>query len=99
MADISLSNKSSVSGTYDTSVITLESNMVTTSIVDDLTVEKTVDKQKWVNGELTYTITITNNADNIFEAPVLIDVLNPGLIKLVDNSVQVNGNSKCEIRS
>lgn len=90
MADISLSNTASVTGTYDTSQISLNSNTVETKIVDNLTVEKAVDKQKWATGELTYTITITNNAENIFETPVLVDVLDPALISLVPNSVTVN---------
>lgn len=90
MADTNLSNTASVTGTYDTSEISLNSNTVLTKIVDSLTIEKAVDKQKWATGELTYTITITNNAENTFETPVLVDVLDPTLVSLVADSVTID---------
>ncbi len=90
MADTNLSNTASVTGTYDTSEISLNSNTVLTKIVDSLTIEKAVDKQKWATGELTYTITITNNAENTFETPVLVDVLDPALVSLVTDSVTID---------
>lgn len=91
MADVSLSNSASVTGTYGMSPLTLESNFVITQIVDGLSIKKEVDKQKWVTGELTYTITVENNADNSYEGPILTDVLDPSLVNLVNNSVTVNG--------
>lgn len=91
MADVSLVNSASVSGTYNLSPLSIQSNTVITKIVSGLTVKKEVDKQEWIEGNLTYTITIQNNAENSFVSPVLVDVLDPNLVKLEENSVQVNG--------
>ncbi len=91
MADIDLSNKANVTGTYGAGTVTLESNTATTKIINNLTIQKDVDKQKWATGTLTYTITITNNAESTLETPIFTDVLNPDLVKLVENSVEVNG--------
>ncbi len=93
MADVSLSNSASVTGTYDSAPLTLESNAVVTSILKGLTIRKDVDKQKWATGPLTYTITVENNADNEFENTTLVDILDSNLISLVANSVQVNSTT------
>lgn len=94
MADITLTNNANISGTYDSSPLTLESNTVTTQLISGITIQKSVDKQNWLSGDLTYTITIQNNADSNLDSPVLTDILNPDLIKLVENSVQVDGAIK-----
>lgn len=93
MADVSLSNSASATGTYDSAPLTLESNAVVTSILKGLTIRKDVDKQKWATGPLTYTITVENNADNEFENTTLVDILDLNLISLVANSVQVNSTT------
>lgn len=92
MADVNLSNSASVTGTYETGALTLTSNVVTTEIVNGITIVKAADKEKWSTGELTYTITIENNAQNTLESPTVVDILDPTLIKLVDNSVKVNSS-------
>lgn len=91
MADVKLSNMASVTGTYDAIPTTIETQAVITEIIKGLTITKTADKGTWVSGNLTYTITITNNAVNPFETPTVTDTLDTTLISLVDNSVQVNG--------
>ena len=48
------------------------------------------DKQNWASGNLTYTITITNGAENAFETPTITDTLDLALIKLVADSVEVD---------
>lgn len=93
MADIKLSNTASVTGTYDAVPVTLESEAVITEIISGLTIQKTANKQNWASGTLTYTITITNNAVNSLEAPTVTDILDPKLISLVENSVEVNGST------
>ena len=37
---------------------------------------------------MTYTITVTNNAEKPFESPKITDTLEPSLITLVENSVK-----------
>ena len=60
-------------------------------MIAGLTILKTADKQNWASGNLQYTITITNGAKNAFETPTITDILDPTLIKLVKDSVEVDG--------
>ena len=90
MADVKLTNIADVTGNYDSIPTTLTSEAVITSLISGLTIVKSADKQNWASGNLTYTVTITNAAENSFETPTFTDILDPTLIKLVDNSVKVN---------
>ncbi len=60
-------------------------------MIAGLTILKTADKQNWASGNLQYTITITNGAQNAFETPTITDILDSTLIKLVKDSVEVDG--------
>jgi uncharacterized repeat protein (TIGR01451 family) len=91
MADVKLSNIANVTGNYDSIPTTLTSEAVITEMIAGLTIVKVADKQNWASGNLTYTITITNGAENAFENPVITDILDPALIKLVEDSVEVDG--------
>lgn len=91
MADVKLSNIANVTGNYDSIPTTLTSEAVITEMITGLTIVKVADKQNWASGNLTYTITITNGAENAFENPVITDILDPALIKLVEDSVEVDG--------
>ena len=90
MASVKLSNIANVVGNYDSVPTSLTSEAVITEMIAGLTIVKTADKQNWASGNLTYTVTITNNADSPYETPTFTDTLDPTLIKLVENSVQVN---------
>ena len=90
MADVKLTNVADVTGTYDSIPTTLTSEAIITDLISGLTIVKTADKQNWATGDLTYTVTITNAATNAFENPTFTDILDPTLIKLVDNTVKVN---------
>lgn len=91
MADIKLSNIANVTGNYGLIPTTLTSEAVITELIAGLTIMKVADKQNWASGNLTYTVTISNAAENSFETPEFTDTLDPTLIKLVDKSVKVNG--------
>ena len=91
MADVKLTNIANVTGTYDSIPTTLTSEAIITDLISGLTIIKTADKQNWATGNLTYTVTITNAAENAFEKPTFTDILDPALIKLVENTVEVNG--------
>ena len=91
MADVKLSNIAKVTGTYDSIPTALTSEAVITEMIAGLTILKTADKQNWASGNLQYTITITNGAQNAFETPTITDILDPTLIKLVKDSVEVDG--------
>ncbi len=91
MANVKLSNIANVVGDYEAVPTTLTSEAVITELIAGLTIVKKADKQNWASGNLMYTVTITNNADSPYEKPVFTDTLDPTLIKLVDDSVMVNG--------
>ena len=91
MADVKLSNIAKVTGTYDSIPTALTSEAVITEMIAGLTILKIADKQNWASGNLQYTITITNGAQNAFETPTITDILDPTLIKLVEDSVEVYG--------
>ncbi len=91
MADVTLSNIANVTGDYDAIPTTLTSEAVITEMIAELTIVKTVDKQNCASGNLAYTVTISNSAENPFEKPTFTDTLDPLLISLVENSVRVNG--------
>lgn len=91
MASVRLNNIANVTGNYDSIPTTLTSEAVITEIIEGLSIVKTADKQNWASGNLTYTVTISNTADSPFETPTFTDTLDPTLIKLVENTVKVNG--------
>lgn len=91
MADTKLSNTANITGTYDNIPTVLTSEAVITELISGLTIVKIADKQNWASGNLQYTITITNGAENAFENPTITDILDPTLIKLVDDTVEVDG--------
>ena len=93
MANVKLTNIADVTGTYDSIPTTLTSEAIITDLISGLTIIKTADKQNWATGNLTYTVTITNTAENSFENPTFTDILDPALIKLVDNTIEVNGST------
>lgn len=93
MADVKLSNIANVTGMYDYIPTTLTSEAVITDMIAGLTIVRGADKQNWASGNLIYTITITNSAENAFENPTITGILEPTLIKLVDNTVEVDGKT------
>jgi len=91
MADSILLNQVFVDGTYDSLPLGVDTNALSTLIVTGIVATKSADKAVWVDGELTFSIVIDNQADEDFVTPTLTDVLDITLIKLVDNSVEVGG--------
>lgn len=83
MAETNLINKVDVNANYgDASTpISFSSNNVTTTIIQGLTVEKTANKEYWVDGPLTYTIVITNNSGSSITDGVISDTLDTTLVK------------------
>ena len=74
MADVKLSNIANVTGTYDSIPTTLTSEAVITDMIAGLTIVKVADKQNLASGNLLYTITITNSAENAFENPEITEI-------------------------
>lgn len=95
MADI-LENKIEINGTYgdEATPVTFSSNTVTTTIVRGLTVTKSADKQSWVDGLLTYTITINNSSGAKLASGTVMDQLNTTLVNFnTESGVTINGEA------
>lgn len=86
-----LSNIVQANGTYNGLPTSLTSEAVVVTLVSGLAITKTADKVSWANGNLTYTITITNQGTESYAAPVLTDVLDTSLVDFVEDSVFING--------
>lgn len=96
MAEISLTNQVDIAGQYGESAtpITFSSNIVTTTIVQGLTVNKTADKVNWIDGPLTYTITVENSSGATLTNGVLTDNLNTTLVDFnTTYGIQIDGAS------
>lgn len=86
-----LSNIAQVNGSYNGLPTSLTSEALVVTLVSGLSITKTADKVSWANGNLTYTITITNQGTESYAAPVLTDVLDTSLVDFVEDSVFING--------
>lgn len=85
-----LENIARIDGTIN-DVPTWATGLVTVQL-GEITITKTASPMIWINGELTYTITITNSdAEYPFADLVLTDQLDPS-ITLVEDSIIVNGS-------
>ena len=86
-----LINQVTSNGTYDNVPTSLTSNISVVNLVDGLTLKLEANKKTWLNGALTYTITLANETDVPYLSPVITDVLDTNFIVFVDGSVKVNG--------
>lgn len=96
MAERTLTNEATLAANYgeDNTPITLASNEVTTTLIDGLTITKAADKQAWVNGALTYTITINNTTGETLSNVVFTDALDTSLVNFnTTYGVQVDGTA------
>lgn len=85
-----LQNQVLSNGTYDSVPITLTSNTTVVKFLDNLTLSMEADKKYWKDGTLTYTITLKNETDIAYNAPVITDTLDTSLVELVDGSVKID---------
>jgi len=88
----SVSNTGIINGTYNSLPLSVTSNAVVTQLLSQITLVKSADKQIWADGELTYSVTITNNEAEAFSDIVFTDILDITKMTLVANSVQFNGS-------
>lgn len=86
-----LSNTASAVGAYNGLPTSITSEAVAVTLVSGLTITKTADKQSWADGNLTYTITINNQATETYTAPVITDIIDTSLVDFVEDSVYING--------
>lgn len=93
MADTVLTNSAVITGLYNGVSTEVNTPEVNTNLIRGLTAWKEADLENWVNGPLTYTITVTNNAEAGLEKPILSDILDTDLVTLIANTVKVNGET------
>ena len=88
-----LNNTASVNGEYNNIAFDPQSASVTAEIID-MSITKTASPLVWVGGELTYTVSVTNNDTALpLTNLVLTDTLDPILTAFVDGSVMINGTA------
>lgn len=92
MAEKKVSNQADIEATYgDTGTpISFSSNLVTTTIVEGISVVKSADKTYWVDGPLTYTIVVTNNSGISLSGGTLSDTLDTSVSFDMDYGVFLN---------
>ncbi len=87
-------NQANFSGDYGAEAvpITFASNEVTTTIVTGLTATLSANKRYWVDGALTYTVTVTNNSGETYSKGVLADALDTANVQFdTDYAVEIDG--------
>lgn len=87
-----LSNSVTAVGTYNNIPTSLTSNTSIVNLIDGLTITKVADKQNWIDGFLTYTVTIDNKTNTSYLNPVITDVINTTLVDFVEDSVTINSS-------
>lgn len=85
-----LNNYVTAVGNYNNIPTSVTSNTSVVNMIDGLVVDKVADKTNWIDGELTYTISISNQAEKTFEKPIITDVIDTNLVDFVDGSVTIN---------
>lgn len=85
-----LSNTASALGNYNDIPTSITSNTSVVNIVEGLTLSKFADKTNWADGELEYTLTITNKTDKTYVKPVVTDTIDTNLVTFVDGSVTID---------
>lgn len=86
-----LENNAAIVGSSNNIPLKLTTN-VSVNLVSGLEVTISADKKYWADGNLTYTIVLTNNSEYLYENPIITDVLDTALITLVENSLKIDDN-------
>ncbi len=85
-----LNNTATSIGNYNNIPTSLTSNTSVVNMIDGLSLVKDADKQNWGSGNLTYTITITNQTDKDYTKPVITDIIDTNLVEFVEDSVTID---------
>lgn len=92
MADTTLLNQAGAQGTYNGQSLSLSTDVVSVIMTDGLSLTMTADQAVWADGALTYTVVLSNAAGLYpYVAPVITSVLDPTLVTLVADSVELDG--------
>ena len=86
-----LSNSVTMVGNYNNILTSITSNTLVVSIIEELTITRKVDKQNWIDGFLTYIITINNKNNTTFFNSIVTDIIDTSLVNFMANSITING--------
>lgn len=76
-----LNNTVSVVGNYNNIPTSVTSLVSVVTMINGLSITKNSDKSIWADGNLTYTIVVTNETEKAYTNPVVTDKLDNNLIK------------------
>lgn len=91
MAEVVLNNRADFTASYDGETIDFSSNTVATRILQGISAVKTANKEIWVNGALTYGVTLTNTSGETITSAVFTDTLDAAITLDQTTGVLVNG--------
>lgn len=86
-----LTNQATILDNYNDIPTEISTQALVVTILTGPTVTKSADKMVWSDGNLTYKLEVNNQNENAYTSPVVTDILNPDLIKLVDNTIKIDG--------
>lgn len=86
-----LTNQATILGNYNDIPTEISTQALVVTILTGHTVTKSADKMVWSDGNLTYKLEVNNQTENAYTSPVITDILNPDLIKLVDDTIKIDG--------
>lgn len=85
-----LNNTVTAVGNYNEIPTMITSLVSVVTMISGITITKTADKQVWADGDLTYTIVVSNNAEKTYATPEIKDVLDSNLVEFIPNSVTID---------
>lgn len=85
-----LENNLEVVGNNNNIPLKLTAN-VSVTLISGIDMVLSANRKYWLNGILTYEITLTNNSAYNYNNLVLTDTLDISLISFVNNSLKING--------
>ena len=91
-----LNNTTTVVGNYNDIPTSITSYVSIVTMISGLTVVKVADKQNWADGDLKYTITVTNSAEKPYTSPKITDIIDTSLVEFIPNSVYINSTLATE---
>lgn len=95
MAISILTNTGDFEGLAGADAVEFSSTTASVTVITGLTATKTADKTHWAGGELTYTVVLSNAADNeAFTGGVFTDQLDAAItLATSENPVQIDGSA------
>lgn len=91
-----LINTATSIGDFNGLLTEMTTEAVVVKLVDDLFITKSADRVSWASGYLTYTIEIDNQSLVEYETPVVTDIIDPTIAKLVAGTVMIDGTPAVE---